>query len=271
MVPLKFEGPFHFDEIQTNGKIEKDGESFDLAVRGIYIWGFMYKYDKNGIAAPVNFSDSKKSFNSDIMKFIPYYVGKSEKNIFGERMKKHHDVRNENGFKKCDADKYIRFSHEFMTEFFKCKDFPIRTGTKTPTKKLNKLNEIFPNAIIYHNNQKVLEKIYPNLEIVPYNNNYPIRLQKINGNNIPDTLEDIVDNMKNFWFCFAPLLEKSEILKIYETTVYYSLKGKTISMVQDFKKVNLEISITSNQNLDIFNKDIENNNRIKPDDNFPGY
>lgn len=239
-----FYGPFHFDEINPDtGRIEKAGEIYNLKTAGIYIWGFMYHYNQYGLIAPVNFRNSVIAFKPDAMKFIPYYVGESAKDIYKERMVHHHDVRNKADSSTCDASKYTRFSHGFMSEFFMDGPFPIRIGKPTPKKAFIKLIETYPNAVTYHNNSLVLGTIYPKMQIITYKGNRPITHQKVDEFLIPDTLEDIVVNMNNFWFCFAQINENRNTLEIYETIVFYSLNGKTISMTQRFKEDNQSITI----------------------------
>lgn len=250
MNEITFNGPYHFNDIDPKtGKLIKNQNNIpEPNMRGIYIWGFMYYYNSNGLIAPINFNKETSNYDSSIMQFIPYYVGKSESNIFMDRITKHHDVRNIS--KKSDADKYIRFSHGYMHEFFKDEKFPIKIGSVSRASNLISLNKEYPNAITYHNELKVLKNIYPLLDVVTVDTNQPITVQSINGELIPDTLDDIVNQKNNFWFCYATFPDKNINLLEIETSVYYSLKGKTISMTEKYNNQTIKI----NSNLNIFDE-----------------
>mgnify|MGYP001062006883 CR=1 FL=1 len=274
MATLDFHGPFHFDDIDKNGQIKptrNPNKSPNPDKPGIYIWGFMYYYDANGLTVPVDFNKTDISFNENKMKFIPYYVGKSEGNTYKERIIHHHDVRNIMKSKSVHADKYIRFSHAFMTKFFYGNsNFPIKVGNHARLKSHIALINSFPNSITYHNNRKILQLIYPQLKIIytvsgkkKIKFDHPITMQKINGNYIPDTLADIVINMNNFWFCYARSEEKKVALTELETCVFYSLKGKTISKTDKCPIKSNGISINNCTSSDIFKK--------SPSEIFKGY
>ncbi len=261
MTTINFHGPFHFDDINLKGEIINNIQGIpDPNKPGIYVWGFMFHFNNYGIITPVNFRKLTPVFNKDVMKFIPYYVGKSESNIFS-RIKKHHDVRNTKSL-RTDADKYMRLSHGYMTKFFKDDLFPIKVGNSSRATELINLLKIFPDTITYHNELKVLLEIYPNLQISPSGNNHPITLQKIEGFCIPDTLEDLVVDMNNFWFCFTPFSQPKNKLTNLETYVFYSLKGKTISKTNKYNNAINNI-IIDNSNTDIF--------KDKPSEQFLGY
>jgi hypothetical protein len=275
MTELTFHGPFHFDEIEyKTGSFKKDKNIQNTPnpnKSGIYIWGFMYYFNKHGLIAPVNFHNSLPFYNEAVMKFIPYYVGKNTSNVFS-RIRQHQNVRNvlekggEKRFKE-DGNKYTRLSHGYMMGFFNDPLFPIKIGNASRAKELISLIETYPNAVTYYNDRLVLEKIYPKLKIVNEEDNHPITAQRIDEIHIPDTLDDLVNYMNNFWFCFAHK-ENIENLETFETTVFYSLNGKTISKTESFEKADQGITIIDNTATEIFQKV---NGVIKPTNNFPGY
>jgi hypothetical protein len=102
---LKIQGPVHFDNVEQNGILKKNPKNWSNPnTSGIYVWGFMYKYENGEFIEPIDFKckevlqilDSyykKERELPENWKFLPYYVGKSESNIFN-RIKQHQDVRN---------------------------------------------------------------------------------------------------------------------------------------------------------------------------------
>lgn len=267
MTAMNFYGPFHFNDIEpiTGKIIENIANIPEPNQPGVYIWGFMYYYNSYGLVTPVNHRNLSAKYNSNTMQFIPYYVGKHEFNIYS-RIKQHYDIRNIN--KNSDSDKYIRFSHSYMSNFFKDPLLPIKVGNNSLDKKMIDIIKSNPSSITYYNSATVLNQIYPSLKVSSFGSNQPITIQKINDVCIPDTLEDLVDYMNNFWFCFAPKNKNTSILEEIETTFYYSLKGKTISKTQSISKVETTLEIKDYSNTKIFKK---NNNQIVANDNFSGY
>jgi hypothetical protein len=274
MAELKFYGPFHFDEFDNKGlfKDEKKRQTFENPNKpGIYIWGFMYKLKGSKIDEIDSFTKNEPILDNNNMKFIPYYVGKHESNLF-KRLMQHQKVR------QGDAIKYTRLSFDYLKRFFIDKypenpedpNFPIHCGKKF-TNDIIHLIEKDSKKVIYFNNKGALEKIYKKegIQLITCDNyNYPNICQKKNdGNQLDDTLYKIIDTkeMNNFWFCYAIQNSKEIIMKDCETYTFYSLKGKTIGKTDSFDKVNLKLSINEeNVHSQIF-KD------VRPSKNFPGY
>lgn len=271
MTELKFHGPFHFDEVdQKTGKIERDGKSYNINTAGIYIWGFMYEYNEKAQKLGNPCKSGKKTYKQTEMQFIPYYVGKSQKHIFRERILHHHDVRNTLKSKTVHAQKYTRLHLDYMTEFFMDKDFPLKVSTPSREKEFIRLLDKTPKSITYYNNPTVLKKIYSGIDPEFVNKGYPITEQKHNNILIKDDLDDLVNinKLNNFWFCFAENNSIGKALEIIETTVFYSLKGKTISMTRNVKDVDKMITIQDKTNTRIFN---QMNGRLVPTPDFLGY
>jgi len=241
MITLDFKGPFHFEHL----KFRKD-----VCNPGIYIWGFVYEFDKSGLTNPINFSETiiPDYYDDGVnlqpnWKFIPHYVGKSLSNMYEDRLIKHHNVRNRNTSKKGDADKYKRFTFDYLKDFFIDSCFPPYTG-KSTDKDYEKL--LHNSKIVYLNNKKL-----------------PITNSKFNK--VKDTLDIIVTkyNNNNF-FVFFKDLDKSEVNEYTEAFVYWSLKGKTISRTLPLDKVILfKDCITIKADCNIF--------KSSPSSNFPGY
>jgi hypothetical protein len=274
---LKIQGPVHFDNVDKKGHLIKNPKGWSNPnTKGIYVWGFMYKYENEEFIEPIDFSDkevldsyySNKCELPSNWKFLPYYVGKKESNIFS-RIKQHQDVRNVKSL-GSDADKYIRFSHKYMPEFLKDPMFPIKIGNPSRAMALINLIHTHPNSITYHNEKKVLQAIFPNLSIISLGTSHPITLQKINGVCIPDTLEDLVVMKNNFWFCYLPIKEDINLIKKYESYIFWSLKGKTISVTESFSKIDKTILIQDITGTDIFIVD-HNTNNLVATNSFSGY
>lgn len=242
---LFFKGPFHFDqrcELLEYSKSNRHLSEFKIDNPGIYIWGFVIKwneisekfeivdYTSEGIQ-PISIGRSKfKHINGIQLKdgyhFIPYYVGKHEKSII-ERIKKHREVGKEH------ARKYKRLSREFYCEFFNFNDFPINIGnSKTHSNELLAFNKKLQlerssteKFITYHNFHSFLNATY-NLDVIKKEiNDYPITDYVY----ILDTFKEIVFNKNNFWFCYATVDDKKDAEEILEAQVFYSLKGITVS------------------------------------------
>lgn len=260
MTTLNFEGPFHFGDIKI--KKGKPGP-------GIYIWGFMYYYNKNGIIAPVNFKTTRIQFDKNLMKFIPYYVGMRKTSVF-DRLIEHHGVR------KGNARKFTRFSHCYMSVFFKDQNFKIPLGAGDYGNKFNmkKLVQSDFKKVVYFNDDKILNDIYKNkIQLDPkgIKGNWPITNQKINNNDLPDTLDDLVNSFDNFWCCFAinDTFKNEALLVEMETNTFWSLKGKTISKTNSCPSCLDDIEIIDRTNTDIFKTNSKS--KIKPSEDFPGY
>lgn len=264
MATLDFHGPFHFNDINKNGQIKNDRNPNNSPAPdkpGIYIWGFMYYYNYDGLTEPVDFKKDDIRFNENKMKFIPYYVGEHKKSIIN-RICQHHKIQ------EGDRAKYLRLSNDYMKEFFKDNCFPIHTNTKKHKENIKCIVKSNSSTkITYCNYPEILQMIYPNLKIVCNGRNgtdCPITLQKIFNQELPDTLSDLIYLKNNFWFCYANLLNAttSEI-KQHETYVYYALKGKTISNTGKCPVKSNGISINNCTSSDIFKE--------SPSEIFNGY
>lgn len=264
MAQLNFCGPFHFDEI-SNGSLNQ------LDKPGIYIWGFMYRYDydkKQGVG-PINFKKEEIAFPAEGVQFIPYYVGEMTTKV-SARLKKHYNIR------QSDASKYIRLSNDYMLNFFNDLNFPTNDSSSSKLKiAVDKIILRNHQEIQYYNNGKSLEMIYGSSKIQPRGDKYhwPITNQVLNNSLMPDTLYDLTCNINNFWFCYATfepdnvIVTKPMLLPL-ETYTYWSLKGKTISKTGKFGQIDQTIKIIDHTNAGIFKKV---NNIVKPSNIFDGY
>lgn len=269
MKDLIFYGPYHFDDvIPSTGKLEKNSKSKlsgfpDPNVPGIYIWGFMYSVENTILLEPVDFNIQP---NHQALQFIPFYVGKSKRNSYKDRLSKHHDVRNKLG--NSDADKYIRLSDHYLKEFFKCALYPVKTRGKsaTITKMLKLLEEQKPGSIEYHNNIDILCCLHNGMDKPnKRGDDHPITFQKMrNGSLLKDTLDIIITQKNNFWFYFCPIdnYDISEIRNM-ETHTFYSLKGKTESWTEKHPQYPEYLCKDFTGRANIFKGQISNN--------FPGY
>ena len=274
---LKIQGPVHFDNVDKKGNLIKNPKGWSNPnTRGVYVWGFMYIYENGKFIKPIDFLDkevlevldlyySNKCELPENWKFLPYYVGKKEGSIFS-RIKTHQKVR------QGDARKYIRLSFDYLREFFKDPLYPVKYNRKPNLPAVLEKHQQDPNSIEYFNSDKFLNLKYPNCILTPSGRNstdYPITDQNdCNGNPLPDTLDKIVNQKNNFWFCYLPIDEDKSLTK-YETFVFYSLKGKTTIQTQRFSSVIKSIVIKNDTDTDIFNVD-ENNNLVATD-TFSGY
>ena len=276
MLNLNVCGPFHFDEFDQKGRFinPKKSGSLQPDVPGIYIWGFVYEKIDGKLSEPTEGVDILNKHNQ----FIPYYVGIHQNESIFKRIKQHHHInKNEN------TKKYIRFSKEYLKEFFVSESgFPIHVGKNFVKKNFDQLvclNQCVTN-ITYHNHSEVLKSAHPKLNPAPtLGKNNPITdWDGTNGKTnllLPsiDTLDWLVNQLNNFWFCFIPLSQHDCALnnlkhEEIETYVYYCLKGKTISRTNHCPQPNPKITWT-------MDKTAENlfNNRMNPEPNycFPGY
>jgi hypothetical protein len=268
------QGPIHYENLDKKGKIINNPKGLvNPTERGIYVWGFMYNYD-GSFKNPINFSDKNILENyyangcklPDNWKFLPYYVGKKEGNIF-KRIKTHHNVRH------GDAAKYIRLSYDYLIHFFKDPKFPIKYNrVRNINQTISKFQDD-PNSIEYFNRLDFLNLKYPKSILKGSGRkltDYPITEQKdFLGTQLKDTLDEIVNSNNNFWFCFLPVDEIYPNLTEYESFVFWSLKGMTVSQTERYQKINNTISIVNNTGLDIFN--VNKNNKIIPTEIFNGY
>lgn len=266
MIQLSFKGPFQFYDLVNE---------HDAYNPGIYIWGFVYVYKGSELVGPVDFTNPKNIFDKTKMKFIPYYVGKSQSNMFRDRLSKHHDVKN--SAKNSDANKYTRLSHDYMKWFFKDPCFPIPKSYAYKNKicelilKDNPVIDSIKNSkVAYFNSCSILRNIYPGLIPKCVKENYPITEQELDGEKIQDTLFDIVVGKNNSWFCYASADVTKKKLSDCEATTFYSLKGKTIGKTKNCPKTGIQIEIVDNTDSSIL-KISESDKSIKPSEMFPGY
>jgi hypothetical protein len=277
-IKLNVHGPFHFDQLVTMDEFN---------IPGFYIWGFVYglKTDSTEhlLGNIYDFSSEPIHYNHKEMRFIPYYVGKSEKNkgVLG-RLNDHHK-----GIVNGTAN-YICFSEEYMKEFFFNKSgYPIHKSNNFVSSNYHILMDLVKDknnpAITYHSHAKILEHIYGNhirnTKITPplcTCGNYPTgtklaqpkncpkckKLRK-DGNQISSlklknkdfketgkaTLYKYVSVKKNFWayYCTSEDLDQNvDLEKRYhriENYIYYSLKGKTTSMAEGYCPDNGKIDL----------------------------
>lgn len=302
MAQLVFKGPFHFDHLNDllNDKKSK------INNHGIYIWGFVMKQDdnaQNGLQIEDFTENNIPQFKITGVKlnnnsyFIPYYVGKVESESIAKRLSEHRKVRSDK-----NSRKYTRLSIDYYTYFFKDPNFKPNTGNRYGKRCTEIFNIIWPkngqksNKITYHNCNEILNKLYNLNTPKKYKSNnktenydYPIT----DYIGINDTLFELVDSKKNFWFCYAELNEelekelqeyrstlkkrsRSEFLKNPEAQTFYSLRGKTISETTAFKSVKLKYTIKAEPTCEhIFNLDSTTKEGILQDPNdpksFPGY
>lgn len=223
---------------------------------GIYIWGFVA--DKE-IKNFVDFKESKLiEFCPKTMKFIPYYVGLDSDLL--SRIKSH------KSFDKHPATKYTRMSKQYMLEFFKDPEFPLKTDKKDIHQEFINLNPSKPEQpkIIYYNNSDFLRETYENCVVESKKTENPINVfneknQENQENQISDTLRELAENMNNFWFCYAPIENKDYLrckLEDFESLTFHTLKGKTISQVKKIEEVNenLVVSFEGQELENIFKK-----------------
>lgn len=274
---LEFNGPVHFDNVdgKTGSIIKNPNKLKSPNGRGIYIWGFIYECSKNGeLLNPVDFSIKenilkyeKNGFKLlDNWKFIPYYVGKKEANIFS-RIKTHHNIL------KGDATKYIRLSYSYMRNFFICPNFPVKyKRNRNNNQAINLLNSN-PDSIEYFNDADFLKRKYAGIRLESHGRkgtDYPIILQRnISGQKLPDTLEELINHKNNFWFCYLLVDDLNANLTNYETFTFWSLKGKTVSETQKFIRTIKNLVIVDNTRTGIF--DLNDNGELFPGDKFSGY
>lgn len=260
---IEFKGPFNINHLDKNLELEIDKP-------GIYIWGFMVDSNYN----PLNCKNIV-SFSSEKMKFLPYYVGmatgkgKNNKMTIYKRLNQHKEVRNNDS-----AIKYTRLSIKYLKEFFNDPLFPIKTSNHDITNKFIEIDKKSNHALIeYYNNSKFLDyKINNSIkDKTNINNIKPTNNPITNFCTLNDTLQEVIVEKENFWFCYADCshnctndIELKPFYESLESLTYYSLKGKTISKVKKW----------SGYNNGYVMKDGTNNANIfkaEPSTEFPGY
>lgn len=283
MIELKFNGPIHFDDIDVKtGKLKTNPQDFlHPNNSGVYIWGFMYDYNKSNKSLGELIVGGKREYNEDTMQFIPYYVGLASGGKSGmtisKRLITHHNVR------IGDAAKYKRFQDSFYKEFFKddsgfnppitsdkitCKKYYNNGNCEENNKKCPHEFIVKSGALIYNNLPNCLKKIYINDDIPNPDSrgNIPITECIKFFPKEKDTLDLFVNknNRDNFWAFYA-VLDTSEVNEITESFVYWSLKGKTISKILDFKNIEIyKKCYKIRSNIGIFKK-------VRPSSSFHGY
>ncbi len=272
-----FYGPFQLNDFKGKGQFranslndylikDEQGNRIEipsLNTSGIYVWGNLFDIDGNGnILCPTNCDMDGFKFDSEKHQFIPYYVGKIESSLFN-RLTVHSKVTAGN------ALSYIRFSLSYWKEFFK--DPLYDRDSQSLINLVRKIN----NSVVYHNDIKVLQEIYPQMNIVAVGNNHPITKQLLNNKPIFDTLDYVVNKLNNFWFCYCPVVKENlSILNVLETQTYYSLKGKTTSKRGVGAKACTNLLIVDKTNSANIFKKIKNNNGqefVIPSQCFFGY
>lgn len=260
MTTLEFHGPFHFDDIDAEtGDIKTDKKAPNTKKPGIYIWGFMYEYDKQEkrLKEPIDFKDKEKLFEPHKMQFLPYYVG-LRKNVFA-RLKEHHNVY------KGHVTKYTRLSLKYMESFYNDLAFPINIKRKRNNKAMLHLCLNQNSKIEYFNDDQCLQAIYPGISPVGKTGNFPLVNQNYKGNKLPDTLDYLINTKDNFWFCYSIVPDDLKcLLEYFETYTFWSLKGKTISQTECCPLINPNINISDKTQTNIFKE-------IRPCKDFPGY
>jgi hypothetical protein len=199
-------------------------------VPGVYIWGFIYENKADQIGDPVDFSNVGNPMANPVDHvFIPYYVGKHKRSVLN-RLNEHRNFTNGN------AQKYTRFTLEFMKYFFKDPAFRLNTNTNNPANFINLIqNYGFVHTIEYFNNRDVLSEIYGNaINIVEVGkNDFPIQLQTYkNGHPLFDTLDFLGNTFDNFFFTYAEINDEDKLTRCESVTALL-LKGKTVSKIED--------------------------------------
>jgi hypothetical protein len=262
---IEFKGPFNINHL------EKDLEK-ELKQPGIYIWGFMVDSNYN----PLNCKNIV-SFSPEKMKFLPYYVGmatgkgKNNKMTIYMRLNQHKDVRN-----NASAIKYTRLSMKYLKTFFKDdSSFPIKTSNSNITNKFIEIDKKSNHTLIeYYNNSRFLDyKINDsNNDKSKINNEKPTNNPITNFCTINDTLQEIIIEKNNFWFCYVDVesskksIDNKDMTAFYESLeslTYFSLKGKTISKVKKWSGDDKGYVIKDVTKTNIF--------KLEPSTEFPGY
>lgn len=268
MTNLNFYGPIHFENLDSKGKLKFNLPNLpNPDSPGIYIWGFMYCYDKTTkmFGEPLNHSGNDITYDDQTMQFIPYYVGKKDAGKKGngtiyQRIKQHHNIR------KGDATKYIRLSKNYMKAFFMDTNFPLKIRRIKNNSAVARLICTSPGNVEYFNDPNCLKLIYPNITLKLSGRNItdcPITNQKTGTQYLPDTLSHLINTLNNFWFCYSIPQNPSISLEDLETYTFWSLKGLTVSQTGCCPLSNPKIGIIDNTGTSIF--------KTKPSNQFSGY
>jgi hypothetical protein len=284
---LNFSGLYHksaLDPAANNGAIFK--------VPGVYIWGFVFYKNENGIGDPVDFTKEKAIANPDEHVFIPYYVGESSSSI-SKRLFEHIQPR------ESPSSKRTRLTIDYIKVFFNDPEFPINSGSYLSRKNDKGMsvnafrffswidsNQIGNDKLQYFNNEFIMQLLYPsNNKLSSYgsysNNNFPITHPAININDTIDSRSDLINYKSNFFFTFISIPPPINVKEIEAFTVLM-LKGKTLGEFTQARKCIRQMNagnfhnIIDNTQFNIFKQ--PNSIRSKPNipielDNiaFPGY
>jgi hypothetical protein len=115
---------------------------------GIYVWGFMCNRQNQTYCDFTNYSTE---YDGEILQFIPYYVGLSTHSV-KKRLLEHSLIRS------MDSAKFIRFSRDFMSQFFKY--VPDQYGKKDYLKAHKEIATEFPGSITYYNKRELMKEMY---------------------------------------------------------------------------------------------------------------
>lgn len=336
MANLHFKGPFHFEHIydykNPKGNCGEINSLEPPGKPGIYIWGFMFWYDKdnNTLTCFVNFNNKTPipdficinnanenlpigvDYSINGWKFIPYYVGLDAK-LLGWIINRHYKIQSGNRWQ------YTRLTMDAYKSFFLNGNFPVLIKNTRKTTKSRLVNSYvdkysshyWNSSIEYFNTSDVLQHIYglsgilntygiPNkgINLVPSGKriDYPYNIQLDNSinmlmgnyispgsssNNI-DSLNHIINDLNNFWFCYAESIDPSTLNPInadedMEAQTFYSLKGVTISETKPFINLSNTHTISASPTCDnIFKKAPNSGPNFKiytgiSAQDFPGY
>jgi hypothetical protein len=275
------------------------GNQANLDIPGVYIWGFVYQKDENGIGAPLNFKKIANPIaDPDKHVFIPYYVGESSTSILKRLRDEHIQPRNN------PSNKRTRLTMGYMLRYFNDVHFPLHFNIRNGYNFLTLVQQYQPTRVVeYFNDDKVLKSIYGSgsIQINGRKREYPINDQLIMPGRVSlnDTLDYYINDIDNFFFmyvdicnlfnfvkennCFTDDYTKI-LLKKFEALTVVSLKGKTLGKFNGSSKVinsfitcpNLIFDSMINSGFDIFKG--HNSLLINPAGNyninniaFPGY
>lgn len=244
IITAAFKGPYHKKFLENKNKGEDKKNS-----PGIYIWGFLYKKDKENNLEPQPLNISEKEYETlksidvidlkDEFEFIPIYVGKSESNV-KKRITDHFNPD------KKEFKKYTRFALDYYKLLGQDKSYPVNIGGQHYKRiyKLMKEDEPVNKKVLYFNHKNILKVLK---EKVDYFKDFKINEdpskktdQPLNDTIIQyDTLKEIICERDNFYFFYASienkdykLLEgsfpKGKTLEVLESLTFHSLKRKTI-------------------------------------------
>ncbi len=219
---ITFKGPYHISQL---GNLGLNGK------RGVYIWGFAFRFQEEQCHSPVdlnkenilsNIGDREIVFPDDI-KFIPYYVGQGDL---------YNRINNHSNFRTGSSAKYTRFSMLYMNNFFTGNGFPIYNTRKNRVNNVITFHKAKHGRLGYYNSRLVLSSIYPGMTPLGKANHWPIYKQCFHGTPLPDTLDFLRRKCNNFFFCYAET-DSSIDLKDAEASTFWALKGLTISKIKE--------------------------------------